>query len=98
VPTYDQTNAFRRDWNNLRREHRQQFLNMLPRFVACLKHGRRFDRELRVKPVRGSDGVYEVTWEGYDGRATFQYGREVKPGEKHIIWRRIGTHDIFREA
>jgi hypothetical protein len=43
---------------------------MLPRFGACLKQGRRFDRELRVKPVRGLDGVYEVTWEGYDGRAT----------------------------
>jgi hypothetical protein len=32
-----------------------------------------------------------------DGRATFQYGPEIAPGEPHVIWRRIGTHAIFRE-
>jgi hypothetical protein len=36
-----------------------------------------------------------MTWAA-DGRATFEYGQEVRPGEAHIIWRRIGTHDIFR--
>lgn len=30
-----------------------------------------------------------------DGRATFMYGPEQIPGEPHIIWRRIGGHDIF---
>jgi hypothetical protein len=30
-----------------------------------------------------------------DGRATFQYGDEVQAGEPHIVWRRIGTHDVF---
>jgi hypothetical protein len=29
------------------------------------------------------------------GRATFEYGDEVRPGEPHVIWRRVGTHDIF---
>jgi len=23
------------------------------------------------------------------------YGEEVRPGEKHIIWLAIGTHDIL---
>jgi hypothetical protein len=63
VPTYDQTDTFRRDWNNLTKDERQQFLDTVPRFIACLKEGRRFDRDLRVKPVRGSVGVYEMTWE-----------------------------------
>jgi hypothetical protein len=31
-----------------------------------------------------------------DGRATFEYGTEVIPGEPHVIWRRNGTHGVFR--
>jgi hypothetical protein len=31
-----------------------------------------------------------------DGRATFEYGDEVHPGQPHIVWRRVGTHSIFR--
>jgi hypothetical protein len=30
------------------------------------------------------------------GRATFEYAAEVRPGEPHVIWRRIGTHSVFR--
>ena len=33
---------------------------------------------------------------GYDRRATFQYGDEVHTGQPHVIWRRVGTHAIFR--
>jgi hypothetical protein len=39
--------------------------------------------------------VWEMTW-APDGRATFAYGPEVLAGQLHIVWRRIGTHDIFR--
>jgi hypothetical protein len=35
-----------------------------------------------------------MTWAA-DGRATFEYGQEMRRGDPHIIWRRIGTHDIF---
>ncbi len=31
-----------------------------------------------------------------DGRATWQFGNEVKAGRAHVVWRRIGTHNIFR--
>lgn len=48
----------------------------------------------RVKRVRGTSGVWEMTWAA-DGRATFEYGDELRPGTPHIIWRRIGTHDVF---
>lgn len=39
--------------------------------------------------------MWERSW-APDGRATFEYGKEIRPGEAHIIWRRIGTHAIFR--
>jgi hypothetical protein len=32
-----------------------------------------------------------------DGRATFEYGDEIQPGAAHIIWRRVGTHSVFRQ-
>jgi len=25
------------------------------------------------------------------------YGEEIRPGEPHVIWRRAGTHDLFRQ-
>ena len=51
---------------------------------------------LRVKRVQETDEILELTW-AKDGRATFQYGDESKAGEAHIIWRRVGTHDIVKE-
>jgi hypothetical protein len=35
-----------------------------------------------------------MTWAD-DGRATFEYGSEIIEGEPHIVWRRIGGHEIF---
>jgi hypothetical protein len=35
-----------------------------------------------------------MTWAD-NGRATFEYGPEVRPGHAHIIWRRIGGHEIL---
>ncbi len=62
--------------------------------VADLQTGRGFRPGLRVKRVEGHENVYEMTW-APDGRATFTYGAEVYPGEPHIIWPRIGGHDIL---
>ncbi len=30
-----------------------------------------------------------------DGRALFTYGSSPHQGDTHIIWLRVGTHDIF---
>jgi len=68
---------------------------MLRLFLRGLRTGD-FDPRLRLKRVHGHSGVWELTW-APDGRATFHYGSELKAGEPHIVWRRIGTHDIFRE-
>jgi hypothetical protein len=32
-----------------------------------------------------------------DGRATWHYGSEVEPGIPHVVWRRVGTHDVLRD-
>ena len=52
---------------------------------------------LRIKPVSGAAGVWEMTWSfaGPAGRATFQI--VSVEGEPAIRWRRIGGHEIFRE-
>ncbi|MEP7032875.1 MAG: hypothetical protein ABI879_02725 [Actinomycetota bacterium] len=55
----------------------------------------RFRGSLRVKRMQGAEGIFEMTWEPEDGRATFEYGEELVAGDPHIIWRRIGGHDIF---
>ena len=49
-----------------------------------------------MKGVQGCAGVYEMSF-GDGGRATFEYGDEVSPGEPHVIWRRVGDHSIFRD-
>lgn len=49
-----------------------------------------------VKKVQGVRDVWEMRW-APDGRATWQYGPELVPGEAHVIWRRVGTHAIFRQ-
>ena len=51
---------------------------------------------LRVKGVKGTPGVYELRWAA-DGRATFSWGAEVVPGQRHIIWRRCGDHEILKQ-
>lgn len=65
-------------------------------FIADIANGgQSFHSRLRVKWVQGRPGVWEMSW-APDVRATFEYGAEVRPGEAHVIWRRIGTHSVFR--
>ena len=95
MPTYDLTARFRQEFKKLTPEQHRAVLEMVHLLVANLR-ARRFDARLRLKRVHGHEGVWEVSWAA-DGRATFEYGPEVRPGDPHIIWRRVGTHEIFRE-
>ena len=92
-PTYDQAHLFKRDLAMLSPRQRELFLIAVKKFRADLTAGQ-FRKGLRVKRVQGSLGIFEMTF-APDGRATWQFGDEVIGGEPHIIWRRIGTHDIF---
>lgn len=94
MPTYEALSQFLRDWKRLSDAQKAVFLVAVVQFVADLKVGTGFRKGLRVKKVQGADDVWEMTWAD-DGRATFHYGDPVNEGEHHVVWRRIGTHDIF---
>jgi hypothetical protein len=55
-----------------------------------------FRKGLRIKRLEGTPDVWEMTWAD-DGRALFTYGTSIRPGDPHIIWLRIGTHDILKD-
>ncbi|MFG6299478.1 hypothetical protein [Streptomyces rochei] len=95
MPTYEALPRFAADLHRLTPEQRRRFRQAVAAFVDDLRTGRgRFRAGLRVKGVRSAPGVFELTWDG-NGRATWQYGPAIHPGEQHVIWRRIGTHDIL---
>ena len=93
MPTFEQLPRFEKDFAALTRDQQQRFIAAVMKFVADLDR-RMLRAGLRVKGVEGVPGIFEMTW-APDGRATFEYGAEVIAGEPHIIWRRIGGHDIF---
>lgn len=95
MPTYGWLPRFLRDFGKLSRAQQEEFRRAVAMFVADLERGR-FRKGLRVKGVQGHPGVFEMTW-APDGRATFTFGEPVRANDPHVIWRRIGTHDIFRE-
>lgn len=94
MPTWDQTVAFRRDLAALPPTQRAAFRIAVAHFIHDLGSGS-FRNGLRVKKMAGRPGVWEMTWAD-DGRATFSFAEPVVEGEIHIVWRRIGTHDILR--
>lgn len=95
MPTFARAARFLADLKKLTPLQRQRFMaTVLTEFVIDLKSGG-FRPGLRVKRVMGTSSVWEMTW-APDGRATFEYGDEQRPGQAHVVWRRVGTHDIFR--
>jgi hypothetical protein len=93
VPTYEALPSFWRDFGRLTSAQQAAFFAAVDRFVADLKQGR-FRAGLRVKGVRIVSGVFEMTW-APDGRATFHFGEEKRPGEPHGVWRRVGRHEVL---
>ncbi|MGH3042112.1 MAG: hypothetical protein ACRDNG_10315 [Gaiellaceae bacterium] len=93
MPTYALTAQFTRDWAALSARDRARFRTAVAKFVADLKAEHGFRPGLRVKGIQGAPGVFEMTW-APDGRATFEYGSSLGEGP-HIVWRRIGRHDVF---
>ena len=94
MPTWGKTDRFLKDWALLDEEDRARFRVAVARFVEDLRVGQGFRAGLRVKRVQGTDRVFEMTW-APDGRATFEYGEAIHPGEAHVVWRRIGTHNVL---
>ncbi len=95
MPTHEETSRFLADLRALTPEQQTAFRTSLRKFIADLRVGR-FRKGLRVKRVRGRPGIWEMTWAD-NGRALFRYGPSVRPGERHVIWLRIGGHEIFED-
>lgn len=94
MPTYERLQRFNRDYDALSPEEKRAFKEAVAKFVEDLERGRGFRKGLRVKGVQGAPGIFEMTWAD-DGRATFSYGRSVRGNEPHVIWHRIGSHDVI---
>ena len=95
MPTYDKEQRFLRDWAILSPEQRRHFMDAVGNMVLDLTLGLGFRAGLRIKGVQGHPGVFEMTWSP-NGRATFSYGTSPHAGDVHIVWRRIGGHEIFK--
>ena len=96
MPTFQVTARFERDWKQLTPDLWSRFQRVITgQFAPDLARGA-YRAGLRVKGVQAAPGVFEMTW-APDGRATFSYGPPQQSRRPHIIWRRIGTHDVFRE-
>ena len=96
MPRYSRTDQFLKDWADLDPGDRARFKAAVrDKFVPDLESGHGFRPGLRVKRVEGTREVWEMTFAS-DGRATWQYADDSRPGDPHVIWRRIGTHDVFR--
>jgi len=96
VPTYELRPRFDRDHRRLTAADKAAFIKSVSQFVADLRSGRGgFRPSLRVHSVDARRGVSSISF-GADLRATFSYGDELT-GDAHIIWRRVGSHRVYRE-
>lgn len=84
MPTSELFADFRRDYAKLTEAQKKAFRQAVKKFVIDLRAGGPFRANLRVKPMQDNPNIFEMTWEGQDGRATFDYGPTQRPGEKHI--------------
>ena len=93
MPTWSTTESFEKDFRKLSPVEKAKFRRAVAAFVADIKK-RKFRKGLRIKGIQGAEGIFEMTWDK-NGRATFQYGPDVRASDPHVIWRRCGTHAIF---
>ena len=94
MPTYDEVPRFWRDWAALSPEEQKQFRLAVEQIVDDMKAKRPFRNGLRVRAFHNIPGAFEMRWSD-EGRALFKYGTSPHQGDTHIIWLRVGTHDIY---
>ena len=93
-PTYGLSPGFAREFARMPREQRRAFQVAVEKMIESLRGGTEPAHSLRIKRVQGTKDVWEMSYSG-DGRATFRYGAEVKRGETHVEWLRVGGHEIL---
>jgi hypothetical protein len=83
MPTSELLPDFHRDYAKLTESQKKACRQAVKKFVIDLWRGS-FRGSLRAKPMQNNPNIFEVPWEGENGRATFDYVPEQRPGEKHI--------------
>jgi hypothetical protein len=104
LPTYQVRTRFWNDYHQLTAVERAQFLQARADFIAALDAWEqagcpgvpRFPARLSVKAMQGQRNIKELAW-APDGRCTWEYGTPVVTGRAHVIWRRIGSHEIYSD-
>jgi hypothetical protein len=99
---FERTDSFKSDWRRLSDAERELFRSVIKQFHVAAERivadsRVRWPGSLRLKRVVRAPRIWEMTWSfsGPDGRATFEWV-EID-GTAGIRWRRIDTHEIFRE-
>ncbi|TAK37168.1 MAG: hypothetical protein EPO21_00015 [Chloroflexota bacterium] len=99
---FDRSQSIRADYRRLTERERELFRQAVRQINDAFARRQGgalpvWPSALRVKPVQGAPGVWEMTWSftGPDGRATFEFITIDR--EPAILWRRIGSHSILRE-
>ncbi len=95
MPTHDEFEQFLREYRALSKQKRALFRKAVVQMNEDMKAGRPLRKGLRISALSGYSNIYEMTWDMPNGRATFMYGSPQLSGEPHIIWRRIGGHEIY---
>ncbi|HEX6123547.1 MAG TPA: hypothetical protein VFY89_10325 [Ktedonobacterales bacterium] len=95
MPTHDELPEFLREFYALSPARQRIFAKAVAKMVEDMRARKPLRSSLRVSVLGGHPNIYEMTWDMPNGRATFMFGAERIPGEPHIIWRRIGGHEIF---
>lgn len=100
---YQTTPAFDRDFKRIPKHHQDKFRELVPRFNTAAERAaagedKPWPKGMRVKPIQGAPGIWELTWSmnDPDGRATWEWA-EVD-GEAAIRWRRVGDHGVLDNA
>jgi hypothetical protein len=104
MPEYAAEERFWREFESLTLEDQRRFLRARDQFIAALMDWEangmsgnpRFPKSLGVKSMVGRPGVKEFTW-APDGRATWCFGIPHDPKKCLVVWRRIGSHEIYRD-
>jgi len=104
---YVRTDSFKADYRRLSGTEQELFREAIRAFNdACERFMTTRDpaswpSSLRVKPVQGARGVWEMTWSfsGPDGRATWEWTAVVdgENSEPAVRWRRVGHHRILQD-
>jgi hypothetical protein len=95
APTFERLAQFKRDFAKLTPPQRQHFRAAVRKFVAPLgttppdEPGEPLVRELHDHPR-----FYEMIF-GDGARAIYTFGHEVRRGQPHVIWCRVGAGDAL---